>query len=93
MSTNPQVNGAVLLAQSGALAFTHAGGIVAITAALVGSLTLTNSAGGVTTIPAGSVGVFAVPPSGGATVTSWVLSSIADLAKVTVALIVPGTYL
>jgi hypothetical protein len=84
----------VLGAQSGTLAFPHAGGVVAITSALAGSLVLTTSAGAVTTIPATSVGVFPVASSGGAPLTSWALSNAAaDVGKCTVALIVPGTFI
>ena len=91
--SSPQVHGAQIQTQTGNLAFAHAGGVVAISSALAGSLTLTSSAGAVTTIPAASVGVFAVPTSGGASNTGWSLSSGSDLGKCTVALIVPGTFI
>jgi hypothetical protein len=91
--SSPQVQGAVLSAQTGTLPFAHSGGVVVITSALAGTLTLSDSAGHVTTIPATSVGVFAVASSGGASITSWSLSNAADLGKATVALVIPNSYL
>jgi len=92
--SSPQLHGALLSALSGTVATQpHNGGVAAISSALTGSLVITNSAGTVTTIPATSVGVFAIPTSGGANLTSWLLSSAADLGKVSVALQVPNSYL
>ena len=66
----------------------HIGGVVAITAALVGTLVLTSSSGQVlANIPAASVGVFPVATSGGANGTTAALSSAADAGKCYVALL------
>jgi hypothetical protein len=76
------------------MAGAHIGGIVAVTAALVGSLVLTSSSGAVlANIPPAVVGVFPVLSSGGADGTSATFSSASDAGKCYVALLLPNSTL
>jgi len=75
---NPATTGAQLNGASGLLFAQAVGaGIVALTQALTGSLTISTSAGTVTTYPPGTAGVQVLPSSNGANNTFWAFSNVA----------------
>jgi len=91
--SNPATSGALMATQSATFSFAHVGGIAVLTAASVGSLVISNSSGGTTTIPAASpAGSYPIASSGGAGLTTAVLSSASDLGHVYISLVLPGTY-